>query len=276
MTIPRACVVGWPAKHSRSPMIHRYWLRQYDVSGDYGIEEVPPEAFPGFLSTLDERGYVGCNVTVPHKEAALRCADIASDTAKAVGAANTLWLENGRLCADNTDVEGFLASLDTAAPGWDAGSGHAVVLGAGGAARGIVWGLSQRGRRVEVVNRNQDRARALTGIGSEIHAHGWDALPDLLSGAALVANTTSLGMQGEPDLTVDLTALPVTACVADIVYVPLKTTLLKTAEQRGNPTADGLGMLLHQAVAGFARWFGVRPAVTPELRAVVAADIEGE
>ena len=272
----RACVVGWPARHSRSPMIHRYWLHQLGISGDYVIEEVDQEAFPDFVRSLAPRGYAGCNVTVPHKEAALRLADEADTAAQALGAANTLWLEGGRLCAANSDVTGFLASLDEARPGWDSGLDVAVVLGAGGAARGIVWGLVQRGvGTVHVVNRNLERAHALTsGYGEGVAPAGWPDLPHLLGEADLLVNATSLGMSGQPALEIDLAPLPRHAIVADIVYAPLETPLLRVARARGNPAIDGLGMLLHQAVPGFERWFGVCPEVTPELRALVAADIE--
>lgn len=271
----RACVVGWPVKHSRSPMIHGYWLDSLGIDGEYVIEEVRPDAFPGFIASLAERGYVGCNVTVPHKEMALRLAVEPDETARAVGAANTLWLEHGTLHAANSDVTGFLASLDAARPGWDSRLSEAVVLGAGGAARGIVWGLRQRGAAViRVVNRTLARAEALAGQqGAGVAAHGWDDLPRLLPRAGLLVNATSLGMAGQPGLQVDLAALPTTAIVADIVYVPLETGLLAAARRRGNRTVDGLGMLLHQAVPGFKHWFGVRPQVTRELRDLVAADI---
>lgn len=272
----RACVVGWPVKHSRSPLIHGYWLETLGIDGEYRIEEVSPEEFAEFLATLRERGYSGCNVTVPHKEAALRLADQPDETARAVGAANTLWLRDGRLHAANSDVTGFLASLDDAHPGWDGAVADAVVLGAGGAARGIVWGLRRRGAdAIHIVNRSAARAEALAAEqGAGVEACGWDDLPRLLATAGLLVNATSLGMAGQPPLDVDLSALPPTSLVADIVYVPLETGLLAAARRRGHPTVDGLGMLLHQAVPGFAHWFGVRPRVTEALRELVAADIE--
>jgi shikimate dehydrogenase len=271
----RACIVGHPVAHSRSPLIHGYWLRHYDVQGHYGREDVTPADFPAFLRRLADRGYVGANVTLPHKEAAFAAVDAPDAAARALGALNTVWLENGRLCGANTDVVGFIADLDARLPGWDRRVGHAVVLGAGGAARGIVYGLLQRRiDRVSVVNRSVDRAEHLAAqFGTKVMPAGWDALPALLAGADLLVNTTSLGMAGQPPLAIDLGPLPAGAAVADIVYVPLETGLLRAARARGHAVLDGLGMLLHQAAPGFQRWFGVRPEVTDELRALVEADI---
>jgi shikimate dehydrogenase len=276
VTTGRACVVGWPVKHSRSPLIHGYWLRELGIDGAYGIEEVPPDRLADFLMALGPNGYAGCNVTIPHKEAALRLADRTSTTARAVGSANTLWFEDGALCADNTDVAGFLASLDETCPGWSDSLSEAVVLGAGGAARGIVWGLCERDiGRIHVVNRNLERARMLTELDDRVNACSWDQAVHLLPRAGLLVNATSLGMAGQPPLSIDLTPLPGDAVVNDLVYVPLETGLLAAARARGNRTVDGLGMLLHQAVPGFERWFGIRPKVTQELRDLIAADITG-
>lgn len=276
MTVRRACVVGWPVRHSRSPMIHGYWLHQYGLEGSYDIQEVPPEDLGAFLRTLQARGYCGCNVTVPHKEEALRLADHVSETARAVGAANTLWLDGETLFADNTDVSGFLANLDDAHPEWDTDLAHVVVLGAGGAARGVVWGLLSRGaKRIHVVNRNLARADELARLDERVSAARWSELGELLPPAALLVNATSLGMSGQPKLEIDLTPLAKQALVADLVYVPLETELLIEARRRGNRVVDGLGMLLHQATPGFERWFGIRPVVTRELRDLIAADIEG-
>ncbi|MEJ8574962.1 shikimate dehydrogenase [Microbaculum marinum] len=272
-----ACVIGWPAKHSRSPLIHRHWLKQYGIAGDYRIEEVAPEDFETFLTGLTDNGYVGCNVTVPHKLAAYRLVARRDDTAEALGAVNTVWYENGELNGANTDVHGFLASLDAGAPGWDADLARAVVLGAGGAARGIVHGLISRGvTRIDVVNRTAGRTAALVDdFGPAVAGHGWAGLQGVLEGARLLVNTTSLGMAGAPPLDVDLAPLAADAVVTDIVYVPLETGLIASARKRSLATVDGLGMLLHQAVPGFERWFGVRPQVTDELRAILVADIEG-
>lgn len=272
----QACLIGWPAAHSRSPIIHKYWLKMFGIAGDYRIEAVKPEDFAAFIATLAERGYTGANVTIPHKEQALALAD-ADDRAKAVGAANTLWLDGGVLRATNTDVEGFLSNLDAAAPGWDHRTREALVLGAGGSARAVVFGLIERGiETVHLVNRTLPRAQDLASrFGARVKPATWDQVPELLSSVDLLVNTTSLGMKGQPLLDVDVGRLRDGAVVADNVYVPLDTPLLEAARRRGLRTADGLGMLLHQAVRGFSLWFGQRPQVTPELRALVEADLKG-
>lgn len=271
---PIVFVTGWPVKHSRSPIIHRYWLQRYGIAGDYVHHAVPPEDFAAFLAGLPQGEFVGGNVTVPHKEAAFAAVDRANAVATALGAVNTLWLEQGRLIGGNTDAEGFLANLDAMAPGFDKG-GPAIVLGAGGAARAVVWALQARGfGPIQIVNRTRDRAEVLVErFGAGIEAVGWDELPALLPAASLLVNTTSLGMQGEPPLIVDLAKARDDLLVTDIVYVPLETPLLKIAKARGLATVDGLGMLLHQAVPGFERWFGVRPEVTSELRQRILDDM---
>ncbi len=271
---PAACLIGWPAAHSRSPIIHRYWLRTLGIEGGYVIEAVPPDEFRGFLLRLSLRGFVGANVTIPHKEQALALSK-PDARAKAVGAANTLWFEGGELCSTNTDVEGFINNLDASAPGWDKAE-EALVLGAGGAARGVVFGLIERGiKTVHLVNRTVARAEALAKtFGAKVKPAGWDKVSELLPRAGLLVNTTSLGMHGQPALVIDVARLPDNAVVADLVYVPLHTELLAAAKGRGLKTADGLGMLLHQAVRGFELWFGRRPEVTPELRALVEADLK--
>ena len=270
-----ACVIGWPVRHSRSPLIHNYWIRQYNLDAAYRREEIAPQAFADFLKHLSERGYVGANITIPHKEAALAMSE-PDDRARAVGASNTLWYDSGRLCSTNTDVEGFTANLDAAVPGWDKRAGDAVVLGAGGSARAIVYGLIERGiGRIHVVNRTPERAAALQArFGQAVQPANESALPHLLTRTGLLVNTTSLGMTGQPPLVIDLEPLPRQALVADLVYAPLETPLLAAARARGLATADGLGMLLHQAVRGFQLWFGVRPDVTPQLRALVETDLE--
>ena len=269
-----ACVVGWPVKHSRSPLIHNYWIEQHKLDAVYRYEEIPPEAFADFISHLSARGYVGANITIPHKEAALVLSE-PDDRARAVGAANTLWLAQGHLHSTNTDVEGFTANLDASVPGWDDALDEAVVLGAGGSARAVVHGLIERGcGRIHVVNRTPERAEALCQrFGEAVRTAHWSALPHLLARAGLLVNTTSLGMTGQPPLEVELSPLHADAVVADLVYVPLETPLLAAARGCGLATADGIGMLLHQAVRGFQLWFGVRPEVTPELRAMVEADL---
>jgi shikimate dehydrogenase len=268
-----ACVVGWPIGHSRSPLIHNYWIKQYGLNAEYRHEAVPPEQFAEFVGTLSQRGYTGANVTVPHKRSALALS-APDDRARAVGAANTLWYEGETLRSTNTDVEGFLANLDHATPGWDRGLESAVVLGAGGAARAVVFALIAREvGRIYVINRTVERAEELRKqFGARVHVAGRDETTGLLGGAGLLVNTTALGMTGQPPLEINLRC-PASLVVADLVYDPLVTRLLAAARERGLRTADGLGMLLHQAVRGFELWFGTRPEVTPELRALVEADL---
>src|SRR5262245_24104083 len=269
-----ACVIGWPIRHSRSPLIHGYWINKHRLNADYRPEAVAPEAFADFIRNLPAHGYVGANITIPHKEMALELSE-PDDRARAVGASNTLWFDSGRLRSTNTDVEGFTANLDAAVPGWELRGGEAVVLGAGGSARAVVYGLIERGiAKINVVNRTLDRAEALRErFGAAVHPASWTALQRLLSRASLLVNTTSLGMTGQPPLEIDLGSLPRQAVVTDLVYAPLETPLLAAARNNGHPVADGLGMLLHQAVRGFQLWFGVRPEVTPELRFLIEADL---
>jgi shikimate dehydrogenase len=272
---PRAaCLIGWPAAHSRSPLIHHYWLRKLGIEGGYNIEAVPPEGLAGFVQRLAAHGFVGANVTLPHKERALALT-VPDERARAVGAANTLWYEAGTLRSTNTDIEGFINNLDASAKGWDAVE-DALVLGAGGASRAVVFGLLERGiKRVHVANRTAERAHTLARqFGETVHPMAWGAIGEALPQAGLLVNTTSLGMHGQPALELDIGALPSQAIVADLVYVPLETPLLAAARAQGLRTADGLGMLLHQAVRGFELWFGHRPEVTPELRALVEADLQ--
>ena len=268
-----ACLIGWPAAHSRSPLIHRYWLRTLGIEGGYVIEAVPPDEFKDFIFRLSLRGFVGANVTIPHKEQALALSK-PDARARAVGAANTLWFADGELCSTNTDVEGFIDNLDACAAGWD-GCDEALVLGAGGSSRAVLFGLLDRGiKRVYLANRTVARAQALADqFGPNVSPVTWNAVNDLMPRAGLLVNTTSLGMKGQPALELDVALLPAQAVVADLVYVPLDTPLLTAARARGLKTADGLGMLLHQAVRGFELWFGQRPEVTAELRALVEADL---
>jgi len=270
---PAACLIGWPAAHSRSPLIHHYWLRTLGIEGGYVIEAVPPDEFKDFLFRLSHRGFAGANVTIPHKERALSLTK-PDARAQAVGAANTLWFENGELCSTNTDVEGFISNLDACAGGWDK-SEEALVLGAGGASRAVLFGLLDRGiKRVHLANRTRERAEALAKqFGEKVQVVAWEQAAGLLPNAGLLVNTTSLGMHGQPALELDVGKFPPNAVVADLVYVPLETPLLKAARARGLKTADGLGMLLHQAGRGFELWFGKRPEVTSELRALVEADL---
>lgn len=272
----RAFVCGHPIAHSRSPLIHGHWLGELGIAGRYEAVDVPPEAFGDFLRGFASAGYRGGNITIPHKEAAFAIVDEHDDASDLIGAINTVWLDDRRLLATNTDWSGFSANLDERAPGW-AGGRRAVVLGAGGSARAILYALLEKGyREIRVVNRTLERARDLADrFGDRVTAHGWDTLPELLADADLLVNTTSIGMAGrEGGKVPDLSPLPSTAVVTDIVYVPLETPLLSSAKARGLATVDGLGMLLHQAVPGFARWFGQTPVVTSALRALVIADME--
>jgi shikimate dehydrogenase len=272
----RACVIGWPVEHSRSPLIHRYWLKQYGIDGAYEKEAVRPEALARFLGSLGAQGFAGGNVTLPHKEAALRLAAVADEAARAIGAANTLWFDQaGRLWAGNTDAYGFITNLNQAAADWNVGRRPVMVLGAGGAARAILHGLLAEGiTRILLANRTRGRAEALAqAFGAAVEAIDWEERNRALSGCGLLVNATSLGMTGKDPLDIDLAALPKNAVVADIVYSPLETPLLAAARARGNRVVDGLGMLLHQAVPGFEHWFGVRPEVTAALRGHVAASL---
>lgn len=266
-----AGVMGWPVRHSRSPRLHGYWLAQHGVDGAYVPLAVEPAQFGAAVRGLLACGFRGANVTIPHKEAAFALCDDVADSARRAGAVNTLRFEDGRILGSNTDGYGFLESLAEQAPGFDPRSGPAVLLGAGGAARAIAAALLDAGcPRVTLVNRTRARAEALAAaLGGPVAVA--EAPP--LSGAALLVNTTSLGMAGQPPLGIELSPLPPAAVVADIVYVPLETPLLAAARARGLRAVDGLGMLLHQARPGFAAWFGVAPQVDAGLRAHVAAGI---
>jgi shikimate dehydrogenase len=273
----RAAVIGWPIEHSRSPLIHGHWLRTYGIAGEYTRIAVRPEEVAAFLGSLGDRGLAGCNVTLPHKEAAYLAADVRDPSAVAVGAANTLWLEGGRLHAANTDTYGFMRHLDLSAPAWRNRDRPVLVLGAGGAARGIVYGFLEAGvAEVRVANRTRERAEELARhFGSRVRTVDWGAAEAASAACGVLVNTTALGMAKTGPLTFDVGRLPADATVADIVYVPLETDLLARARARGLVGVDGLGMLLHQAVPGFARWFSVTPEVTPELREILVRDIEG-
>lgn len=277
-TTRRACIMGHPVAHSRSPMIHGYWLQQLGIDGAYDFKDLTPEAFPAFIAGLGSNGYVGGNVTVPHKEAAFRGVSQRDAASEAVGAVNVLWVENGKLMGGNSDVHGFINNLDVTAPGWQVPNACAVVLGAGGSARSAVYALSQRGVRVKLVNRTIERAQELAKhfgalFGALVSAHGHSELPALLSEADVLVNCTSTGMTGKPPLVIDLVPLKKSAVVYDIVYVPLETDLLAQAKKRGHRCVDGLGMLLHQAGYGFQKWFGAKTHITAALRQLIEADI---
>ncbi len=272
----RTFVIGHPIAHSRSPLIHGYWLERYGISGSYHRIDVGPAALPEFLRSIEAAGFSGGNVTIPHKEAACHMVDEATPRAARVGAVNTLWLEGGRLIGDNTDGEGFRASLaQTIGQGWAEEIDTALVLGAGGAARAIVAALLDAGiPRIEVANRTEARAHELSRFSLDrVAVLPWDTLHAQLSRADLLVNTTQCGMTGQPRLDLEVGELSAHAIVADIVYAPLETELLRSARARGLRAVDGLGMLLHQAVPGFERWYGARPEVTGELRALIEADV---
>ncbi|MDB2407431.1 shikimate dehydrogenase [Jannaschia sp.] len=267
-----AGVIGDPIAHSRSPRLHGHWLRRYGIDGHYVPLHVRPDDLEATLALLPRLGFSGINVTIPHKEAVFALAHETTDRARAIGAANTLTFKDGRIHADNTDGYGFTANLrqeaatrDTQAP--------ALVLGAGGAARGVIAALLDEGAsRITLTNRSADRAEALAALfGPRVTPLPWAEASTALPGHGLLVNTTSLGMSGKPALDLDLSGLDREATVTDIVYTPLDTPLLAAARARGNPTVDGLGMLLHQAVPGFRAWFGIDPQVDAELRAAVLA-----
>lgn len=273
-----AGIFGWPVAHSRSPLLHGFWLDLYGIDGAYVPLAVAPEHFDQALRILPRLGFVGANVTVPHKEAALEAVDDADELAQRIGAVNTVVVrEDGSLHGSNTDAFGFIENLREFVPGWTASSGPAVVVGAGGAARAIAFALFDGGApEIRIVNRTAARADALVDeLGPAARTWPWIDRAGSLNEAGLLVNTTKLGMQGEASLDLPLDALPQEAVVTDAVYVPLETALLAEAAERGNRVVDGLGMLLHQARPGFEVWFGVTPVVTEELRAYVEADLKG-
>ena len=268
----RAGVMGWPVGHSLSPRLHGYWLAELGIDGTYEALPVDAENFPSELKSLAGRGFRGVNVTVPHKEAALAAVDEADGQTRRIGAVNTVVVEDdGTLSGSNTDGFGFIENLRSNPGGWSAPAGPAVMIGAGGAARAIAAALVDGGApELRLVNRTLSKAHAIArDIGGPIEAFPWEERESVLDGALLLVNATTLGMAGGQPLALDLTALPADALVTDIVYTPLTTPLLSRAAARGNPTRDGLGMLLHQARPGFAAWFGVEPRVTDALRAHV-------
>ena len=272
---PLALVVGWPIAHSRSPLIHGHWLKSLGIDGSYQRRPVEPGDFTAFAATIGAGALVGANVTMPHKQAAFLACATTTDVAKSLGAVNTLWIERGALHGDNTDVEGFLANLDAETPGWDVKNGEALVLGAGGAARAICFALLARGYgRVALANRTPAHSVALIGrFDGRVAALPREPKASDVAAADLIVNTTSLGMRSQPRLFLDLAAAKSKAVVADLIYAPLETELVLAARGRGLRAVGGLGMLLHQAVPGFQRWFGVRPRVDAALRALIEADV---
>lgn len=273
----RACVIGWPIAHSRSPLIHGHWLQKYGIDGSYTKVAVEPHEAEAFMRSLAANGYVGCNVTVPHKETAFRVADVRDPTALAVGAANTLWLEGGRLHAANSDTYGFIQNLEAEAPHWRKCTGPVMILGAGGTARAAAFGfLSEGVEEVLIVARTTARADDIAGVlGSCIRVVPWSDLNKELRRCKVVANTTTLGMNGVGIPDTDFAQCRPDLVVVDAVYTPLVTPFLAAAQKSGLKTVDGLGMLLHQAVLGFSKWFGVTPDVSEALRQVIVSDIAG-
>jgi shikimate dehydrogenase len=269
-------IIGWPIKHSRSPGLHNYWLAQHGLTGAYVPLSIAPEGLERALRALPALGFSGVNLTIPHKEAALRFIDRADELAQRVGATNCVTVEaDGSLSATNTDGFGYLASIAETDATWRADAGPIVVLGAGGAARAILLALIDKGAKdIRLINRTAPRADDLAReFGGSIRTVAWSARADACEGAAMLVNTTSQGMSGQPQLDIDLGKLPQTALVSDIVYIPLETALLAQARQRGNRVVGGLGMLLHQARPAFRSWFGIMPDVTPQLRAQIESTI---
>ena len=269
-----AGVMGWPIAHSRSPVIHNHWIGQLGLQGRYVPLSVQPQRLAEALTGLSALGFAGCNLTLPHKVDALNCVHAMDEVARQIGAVNTVVVEpDGQLRGTNTDAFGYLQSLREAQPNWRPDQGSAVVLGAGGAARAVVWALAEAGvRDIRLINRSLDKAQDMAAaFGSPVKAHAWAKRHEALHDAALLVNTTTQGMQGQPPLDISLDQLPLHAVVSDIVYTPLQTDLLLRAQARGHAVVNGLGMLLHQARPGFAAWFGVMPEVTPALWQAVLA-----
>lgn len=272
----KACVIGWPISHSRSPLIHGYWLKQHGIEGSYIRQPVDPAELGSFLSSLEANGYAGCNVTIPHKEHAFRLVTPADQSTERLGAVNTVFVRDGRTLGTNTDGEGFINSLLNGAPDLVLKNSRVVVLGAGGASLAVVNAILEQGAsEVAVFNRTLEKAEQLRArFGQRVIPATWDKAADHISDCSLLVNTTSLGMKGQPELVIDLSRLHTSAVVTDIVYTPLRTSLLEQASRQGNRVVEGLGMLLHQAVRGFSLWFGVTPVVTPELYDLIARDID--
>ena len=269
-----AGLMGFPVMHSRSPKLHNYWLAQYGLVGSYLPLAIKADGLRAALRALPALGFAGCNLTIPHKEAALSMVDRVDPLAHRIGAMNCVVIApDGSLEGQNHDAFGYIESIREAKPGWRADSGPIVVIGAGGGARAVLVGLIDQGaREIRLINRTPARAQALEReLGGPVRALPWKARESALGDAAMLINTTSQGMVGQPPLELALDALPATALVSDIVYIPRETALLAVARKRGNPTVNGLGMLLHQARPAFRAWFGIMPDVTPELRAMIEA-----
>lgn len=285
----KVAVIGYPVKHSLSPFLHGYWLKKYNIDGEYGLLEVKPEDLKGTLARLESDGYVGCNLTIPHKEEAYRIlGNNTGITAHSVGAVNTIYMQYGELWGSNSDVYGFVQNILNSHSDFDFTKGKAVVLGAGGAARAVVCGLiGEKVPEIIIVNRTVEKAEKVKEDllkisdhvdgwedNSDIKVVHWDERNEIVKDANILVNTTSLGMKGQPELDISLENIPKNALVNDIVYNPLETKLLKNAREHGNFVVDGLGMLLYQAVAGFEMWFGIKPEVTEDLREHVLSQMK--
>jgi len=271
-----AGVMGWPVMHSRSPMIHNYWLRQHDLAGTYVPLAIRPEGLAAALRSLHPLGFAGCNVTIPHKQEAMKIVDEVDAAARRIGAISCVTVRSdGSLAGSNNDAYGFIRNLRQEQPGWRADAGPVVVIGAGGGSRAVCYGLAQEGvKEIRLVNRTLARAQGVADeFGGPIKVLPWEQRNDVLEGAAMVVNTTSQGMVGQPALDIRLDKLPKNALAADIIYIPLETPFLAAARQRGNRTVNGLGMLLHQGPLAWKLWFGIEPQVTTELRAMVEASL---
>jgi shikimate dehydrogenase len=271
-----AGVMGWPVMHSRSPRLHNYWFQEHHLAGTYVPLAIPPAGLEAALRALHPLGFAGCNLTLPHKQEALKWVDEADPVSKSIGAISCVIVRaDGSLAGPNNDCYGFVQSIRDQHPGWRADAGPAVVIGAGGGARAVCYALAEQGaREIRLVNRTSDRARKIEDdFGDPIKAQPWEQRGELLDGAAIVVNTTSQGMLGQSALDLKLDRLPGGALAMDIIYIPLETPFLQAARRRGNPTINGLGMLLHQGRPAWRAWFGIEPAVTAELRAFMEESI---
>lgn len=278
MTTKKAFVCGHPIKHSRSPILHGYWIDKHNIEGSYGIKDIAPANIDSFIKSMKENAFVGGNFTIPHKEAAYKAVDKLDEAAQKIGAVNTIWFEGDLLVGGNTDAHGFTANLDQHAKGWDSNpqTKTAIVFGAGGASRAVLYSLIARGvSKIYLVNRTIEKVNNLAAeFGKTIQPKTIYEIETILSKADIFINATSLGMKESDKYPFDIGALKKTALVTDLVYTPLQTILLKDAKNAGLKTVDGLGMLLHQAVPGFEKWFGIKPEVTDELRQIIVKDLQ--
>jgi len=272
----KACVIGWPIAHSRSPLIHTYWLKKYGIDAIYEKKAVEPKNAAQFIANLAASEFIGCNVTIPHKETAFQAVAKADEIASRLGAVNTVYLRDGVVCGTNTDGEGFIASLSHSHPKLNVRDKTAIIIGAGGAAKAIIGALLDEGvTKIGIINRTRERIHDLQEqFGSGVYEISETISNDALKSCGLLVNTTSQGMEGQTPLELEIRNLNPKALVADIVYTPLETAFLAKARQRGNPVLNGAGMLLYQAVRGFELWFGVKPEVTKELYELIAADVQ--